>query len=202
MNPGKFENIFIVSSGRTATTAMAKACAHLEGYSADHESRARRPFAERLNYPKWHIEADNRLLFFLMQLEDKYGDNALYIYLERDAEAVAKSYAGRWHLTVSIVRTFTHGIKMASRVTKPDIIDHCRDFVNYSDDSFRRFLSRRSNVVFMDVSDLEGEFPKLCDALGVATPEKSLEELRIRHNTNYKNTFMVRLKTWIRLKMP
>jgi hypothetical protein len=200
--PGRFKNVFILSSGRTATTAMAKACSHIPGYSADHESRSRLPFAERLNYPEWHIEADNRLLFFLMQLEDTYGDDALYVYLDRSAEEVAESYARRWHLNVSIVRAFTHGIQMIPRVTRDGIRKQCHEFVSYSTDSFGRFLERRQHVVHLDTTRLSEEFSKLCELLEVKTPPEALQELEKRHNSNYKQTPMVRLKTWVRVNFP
>ena len=50
----------------------------------------------RLDYPDNHIEADNRLAWFLGSLYDRFGDESMYVHLTRDRNAVVASYEGRW----------------------------------------------------------------------------------------------------------
>jgi len=195
------KNIFVISTGRTATTAFARAAACLPGYTSAHESRSMQPFASRLNYPDNHIEADNRLLFYLPQLENRYGNSAYYVLLKRDPSLIASSYAKRWHLTVSIVRAWTHGVRMIPRVRTAEIEQCCHDFVSYADSTLSLFLSRQKNVMEFYVSDATNEFIRFSQWIGIDKPPQSaLKVWDSRHNKNYKsnliNGFRMRLRLW------
>lgn len=196
------KNVFVISSGRTATTTFAQAASHLPGWTADHETRVSLPLADRVDYPEHHIEADNRLLFYLPQLETRFGDDALYVYLVRDPEKIAQSYAKRWHLTVSVVRAYTHGLRMIPRVSEDDVLSHCRDFVAYADQTFRAFLDRQTNVQFFDIEDAETEFTAFARHLGLDAPEAALAVWRETHNANPPASAVTRLKRRFRLAFP
>lgn len=196
-------NVFVISTGRTATTAFAKAASHLTGFTADHESRAMQPFVSRLNYPSNHIEADNRLLFFLPQLEERFGDDAYYVLLKRDHALIAKSYAKRWQLTVSVVRAWTHGIRMIPRVRGEDVEACCLEFVDYAESTLDLFLKRQKNVMQFNITDARNEFIRFSQWIGVnEAPESALEEWGQRHNLNVENSFNVALRRRLRLWFP
>ena len=70
-------NIFVLNTGRCGSTTFIKACQHIRNYTALHESRANRIAEQRLAYPRDHIEADNRLSWFLGRLDrQKFGNIA------------------------------------------------------------------------------------------------------------------------------
>ena len=83
-------NIFILNTGRCGSTTFIRACQHISNFTATHESRSGLIGEERLNYPDNHIEADNRLSWFLGRLDRKYGDNAFYLHMSRDRSQTAK----------------------------------------------------------------------------------------------------------------
>ena len=53
----------------------------MTNFTAGHETRTNRLGAARLDYPDRHIEADNRLSFFLGKLNARWGDDAHYVHL-------------------------------------------------------------------------------------------------------------------------
>jgi hypothetical protein len=50
----------------------------------------------RFQYPENHIEADNRLSWFLGKLDKHFGKDAMYVHLTRNNQETAKSYAKRY----------------------------------------------------------------------------------------------------------
>jgi len=50
---------------------------------------------KRLAYPERHIEAGNRLAWYLGRLDAVYGDRARYVHLTRDPDACAASFTRR-----------------------------------------------------------------------------------------------------------
>lgn len=92
--------VFILCAGRTGSTTIIRAFGHATNFTAGHESRADRIVA-RCEYPDQHIEADNRLVWFLGTLERLYGDDPLYVHLTRDRRAVIESHLARWNAAVA-----------------------------------------------------------------------------------------------------
>lgn len=200
-SPPKY--VFVISTGRTATTAFAAASSFLPGFTAKHESRVSQPFSTRLDFAPNHIEADNRLIFYLAQIEEKFGDDAYYVFLKRDPAAIVKSYARRWHLTVSIVRAWTHGIRMIPRIEEADIEDCCQDFVSYADSTLSLFLARQRHVMMFDTADAANEFIRFSKWIGVGTPPPAaIEQWNKRHNLNPDNDWGVKFRRLIRLWLP
>src|SRR5438132_14275765 len=89
-------NVFVLCTGRCGSQTFIKACSHLSNYSSAHESRMPLLGPERLRYPINHIEADNRLSWLLGRLDKAYADEAFYVHLIRDEEAVAASFVRRY----------------------------------------------------------------------------------------------------------
>ena len=103
-------NIFILNTGRCGSSTFIKACKHIKNYSAGHETRLTNTGAERLAYPENHIEADNRLSWFLGRLDKKYGDTAFYVHLRRNSNDTAISFAKR--IDFGILEAYEKGILM------------------------------------------------------------------------------------------
>ncbi len=62
-------NVFVLGTGRCGTTTFMKACRHVTNCTSGHETRVNHVGPERLSYPSNHIEADNRLSWFLGRLD-------------------------------------------------------------------------------------------------------------------------------------
>ena len=121
--------VFVLCTGRSGSMTVARAMEHATNFTAGHETRRGIVGDERFDYPDRHIEADNRLAWFLGDLHRRFPD-AFYVHLTRDPEAVAASFAARWDLPVGprplrpfarllpnrnpgLVRAFANGIVMA-----------------------------------------------------------------------------------------
>lgn len=88
-------NVFVLTAGRSGSSTFIAACRHITNYSCAHESRVRLIGPARLAYPERHIEADNRLVWYLGRLDAVYGKRARYVHLVRDRTACAASFARR-----------------------------------------------------------------------------------------------------------
>lgn len=115
MSKKALSNVFVLGTGRCGSLTFIRACEHLSNFTAGHETRAGVIGTERFNYPDNHIEADNRLAWFLGGLADSFSDDqTLYVHLRRDRDATAASFLKRWDSSYrsSIIRAFRHGIVM------------------------------------------------------------------------------------------
>ncbi|MBZ2188704.1 hypothetical protein K8B33_06335 [Alcanivorax sp. JB21] len=149
----------MLTTGRAGSTTFARASQHIDGMTAGHETRARY-LTGRLDYPDNHIEADNRLVWFLGGLDRLFDDaDTHYVYLTRDPDATALSYRERWHIRVSIVRAFYHGMLMQREKPAPDqALLACRRFIDAVDDNVRFFLKGRSNWSLVRLENIEEDF--------------------------------------------
>ena len=154
-------NVFILCTGRSGSTAFMKACTHITNFTCGHESRSSFIGEERLNYPKWHIESDNRLSWFLGALDKKYGDNdVLYVHLTRDRENTVKSFSDRWNVRGSILRAFSGGILMRAqaRISQGDKEQICRDYYDTVNSNIELFLKDKSNKMSIPLKDMAESF--------------------------------------------
>ena len=178
-------NIFVLSAGRVASTTFANACKHITNFSSAHESRAGMLGADRLDFPAAHIEIDNRLVWFLAQLQSRFASDVGYVYLTRDKEEIARSYVQRWHLNESIVRAYGHGLLMKPHIKKSERLGICRDYVESTDFMIKHFLQDKPNKLFIDVKQLSDEFEMFFNWIGAKGDLAScISELSIYSNKN------------------
>lgn len=178
-------NVFILGTGRCGTMTLIKACEKLEEFTAGHETRSRICDETRLDYPKNHIEADNRLSWMLGSLDKKFGDSALYVHLKRDAEATAKSFNKRWEWRHSAIRMFLEGIHMVpnEKLDETQRLVACRQYVQVINDNVTAFMADKSQTLVIDLENLEDGFQKMCKLLGIKKiPSAAFAELKITHN--------------------
>ncbi|NDU99871.1 hypothetical protein [Pseudoroseicyclus tamaricis] len=196
-------HVFVLSAGRTGTTTFARAAAALPGFTAGHESRAEAHLAERLDYPDRHIEADNRLVFFLPQLEARFGPRAHYVYLRREPAEIAASYARRWHLTVSIPRAFTQGVRMRPRTRRGEVTAACRDYADWVDSTVSLFLASQRHAMVVDLAEAEAGFARVAEWIGAGeVPQAARDAWGERHNATPPRRLGRGLRHQLRLLVP
>lgn len=176
-------NVFILCCGRCGSTTFARACQHLTNFTAAHESRSRLIGPERLNYPDRHIEADNRLSWFLGPLDQAYGDRAYYVHLLRDPEATAQSFCHRRDWPHNIIPAYRDGIAMgASETTRLDL---CRDYVSTVNANISSFLKDKSHVQVFELERAADQFPAFLEWIGATGDLKAAcGEFSVRHNAH------------------
>jgi hypothetical protein len=171
--------VFVLTTGRSASTTFARACAHIDNYSVGHESRWGLLGETRLDYADQHIEVDNRLVWLLGRLDSQFGDEAFYVHLIRDRDAVARSYCGRRLGRGSIIRAYSHGILYRSQTT----IEDCLDYYDTVNANIKLFLKDKTRVLNFDVSQAGDDFTIFCDRIGAKGDlSAALEEWRLTHN--------------------
>ena len=88
-------NVFVLCTGRCGSHTFIESCNHISNYTAGHETRSRFLGKERLNFALNHIEADNRLAWFLGRLDTTYRENVFYVHLSRNKNQTIKSFSVR-----------------------------------------------------------------------------------------------------------
>jgi hypothetical protein len=162
---------------------LSHACAHLTNYTAAHESRTHLLGPARLAYPPRHIEIDNRLSFFLGRLDARFGNDAAYVHLWRDPEAVAQSWAAR--ANQGMMHAYRFGIMSRARNLnrKAELIDFCRDYVDTATTNIRAFLRDKTTVMTMQLETIGADFDRFVDWSGAEGDlDGARAELHVRHN--------------------
>jgi hypothetical protein len=149
-------NVFVLTTGRSGSLTFAWACSHITNYTTGHESRRSVVGPARLAYPDRHIEVDNRLAWFLGRLGEANGDEARYVHLLRDPEAVAQSYARRWQ--APLIRTYRRGI-LFEIDDDADRLAVARDLVSTLTANIEAFLATRRHVMRIRIEEAAAVFP-------------------------------------------
>jgi hypothetical protein len=184
-------NVFVLCTGRTGSVTFTKACQHIDNFSASHESRVQFLGEERINFPDNHIEADNRLSWFLGRLDAKYGQSAFYVHLKRGREATALSYNRRWHYKDGIIQAFTYGILMSP---KAEGLEYCLDYVDTVNENIELFLKDKPQKMVVNLENIKPDFIAFWEAIGAkGNLDNALEEWDTKHNPSKapsKNPFV------------
>jgi len=179
--------------------SISRACKDLENFSSGHETRISKLGVERLNFPSNHIEADNRLSWFLGRLDAKYGNDAFYVHMTRDPIETAKSYNRRWYHVGSIVRSYTEGIltKPLQLVSSNDLLKYSEDYCTTVNENIVHFLKDKDKKCVIRLENLESDFLKFWDLIEAkGNKSKALEALNQKHNKSRTSNsdFRFRLK--------
>jgi hypothetical protein len=178
--------VFVLGTGRCGTATFSAACSHFENYSSGHESRAREIGDDRLAYPDMHIEADNRLSWFLGGLARRFDDtDVIYVHLRRDRDDVIDSFVDRWDspYRANIVRAFGHGIVTRTRDWDThDIARVCGFYVDAVTENIAEFLRSRPSMEIW-IESAAATFGTFTERIGaVGDDSAALAELTLRHN--------------------
>ncbi|MDP0490312.1 MAG: hypothetical protein Q7Q71_04595 [Verrucomicrobiota bacterium JB023] len=176
-------NVFILNTGRCGSTTFAKACSHIENFTAKHESRTHLLGESRLNYPPNHIEADNRLSWLLGRLDETYGDSAFYVHLTREREQVAESFVKRYDS--GIIEAYRGKGIMLNLPDNSNPLDVARDYCETVDSNIRLFLRDKSMKMNIQLETIEVGFRDFWEKIGAEGDiEGAIKEFSIRHNAS------------------
>lgn len=147
----KYDHIFVLSPGRSGSKSFAEACKYLTNYTSAHESRSGKVGEDRFNFPLSHIEADNRLTWFLGAMAERFDSkNVLYVHLSRDFNQTVDSFVHRLQNSdyrSSIIHAFAHGILMKPGDWKPEEeVELCRLYVQTIHSNIKEFLKQRVHM--------------------------------------------------------
>lgn len=193
--------IFCLSTGRCGSRTFSVAMGHSTNFSSAHESRSHHLGSARLDYSDWHCESDNRLAWFLGGMQQRYGDDAVYVHLRRSPDAVALSYMkrrkqlsvrerikqlGSKNLPPSpyILDAFGSGVLINERRrTEAEWLHVARMYVDTVIENIEAFLADKTKVIRIWLEDPETMFELLWDVAGVQGDIRSaVEEWSVRHN--------------------
>ena len=175
-------NVFILNTGRCGSTTFIKACQHITNYSSGHESLSNKIGLARLQYPKNHIEADNRLSWFLGRLDHKYGDDAFYVHLMRDKDKTANSFIKR--KDYGIMQAYQQGIlqdfdrNLAASDVASDYIDNVTANILY-------FLKDKTHTMNFRLENASHDFKIFWQAIHADGDfDRAMQEWRIAYNAS------------------
>jgi len=175
-------NVFILNTGRCGSSTFIKACKHITNYSSAHESRISMPGTQRLAYPQNHIEADNRLTWFLGRLDTAYGNNAIYVHLQRDKQQTVDSFIRR--KDYGIIKAYQQGIFLDEKRILA-IEDVVADYLDTANANIRAFLKNKSHTMAFMLGHAHADFHqfwKLIQATGDL--QAALAEWEINYNAS------------------
>ena len=158
-------NIFVLCTGRCGSTTFVEACRHITNYSAAHESRKRLLGRERVNYPPNHIEADNRLTWFLGRLEKAYGDSGIYVHLRRSDLETAQSFVKRWKYKFGIIGAYSSGV-LGGPSPEDSLLDVCLDYCDTVNSNIEAFLANKTKKMVFSLENAKEDFAKFWDLIG------------------------------------
>lgn len=175
-------NIFILNSGRCGSTTFIAACRHISNYSSGHETRINLIGEARLAYPANHIEADNRLSWLLGRLEQRYGDEALYVHLSREREATVASFARRAEF--GIMKAYREGILLEGpHDASAEAI--ARDYLDTIEGNIAAFLRGKPQQIAVRLESAEKDFTAFWERIGAEGDlSAALAEWQVRHNAS------------------
>ena len=198
-------NVFVLCTGRCGSVTFSRACSHFTNFTSGHESRAHDIGEARLRYPKSHIEVDNRLSWFLGRLDRVYGNDAYYVHLTRDPEAVAMSFSRRVHIDGGIARAYRNAIIINGRgrqLAPP--VEAMRDYVGTVTENIEMFLKDKRNVMRIQLKDIKTAFPIFCEWISAEGDlNAAIQEWDARHNVGTeRRTAASRLARFLRRRFP
>lgn len=153
-------NIFVLNSGRCGSTTFIRSCEHISNYTAGHETLTNNLHHQRLAYPNNHIEADNRLTWFLGRLDEKYGNNAFYVHLTRDFEKTVNSFLKR--MDYGIMKAYKEGILMhalqADDIKAVSDEHIASDYIQTANSNITLFLKDKTNKMNFQLENSKQDF--------------------------------------------
>jgi len=176
-------NIFVLCTGRCGSLTFAKACSCSTNFTSGHETNMFKFGPNRLAYPDQHIETDNRLSYMLGGLQQKWGNDAYYVHLMRDPEAVAASYFKRLVTFGGISRAWTEGVLMQKprSGTKAQAMDMLRFWIEMMTCNIREFLRDKTYRTIW-IEDPKADFAEFWKEAGV---EGNLEAALLHFDKKY-----------------
>jgi len=175
-------NVFVLNTGRCGSTTFVRACQHITNFSASHESRVSMLGDPRVDFPPNHIEADNRLSWFLGRLDDAYGDNAVYVHLTRSVGDTAHSLEKRTGF--GIMKAYREGIMM---LEDAEISSHqlALDYIYTVERNIALFLKDKTRTLAFRLEHARHDFRVFWGLIRAeGNLESALKEWDMAHNAS------------------
>lgn len=175
-------NVFVLSTGRCGSVTFAKSCKHIVNYTSGHETRVHVCGAGRIEYPKNHIESDNRLSWFLGRLDEKYGDDAFYVHLQREPGRIAHSYTKRAGMRGLILEAYKNGIYL--NCEREQYYPFAQDYVETVTKNITLFLRDKSKKMTFDIDgNIDSQFAVFWNMISAEGAfDGALAEFSVSHN--------------------
>lgn len=135
-------------------------------------------------FPERHIEVDNRLSWFLGQLNSHYGNNAYYVHLRRDRREVIDSFARR--TGSQLMKSFARGLLQMKPSAAISASRHelAADLVDAITENIAWFLRDKTNVMEFCMEAASEKFPEFWTWIGAeGNLDAAISEWRVRHNS-------------------
>jgi len=182
---------------------FVKACKHITNYTSGHETLSKETGEKRFSYPGNHIESDNRLSWFLGQLDAKFGDSAYYVHLIRDKTKTVNSYRRRWNSRTGIIKAFSEGILKTpvEKLNNEKKLQISKDYYDCVNANIRMFLKDKNLKQVVHIETVKEDFKIFWERIGATgNVEKAMKEFDMHYNqsnSNIKNTIRYRLKLFM-----
>ena len=189
-------NVFVLNTGRCGSTTFIRACAHISNYSSAHESRCALLGKARLDYPSGHIEADNRLSWFLGKLDERYGNDAFYVHLKRNPEITAASYVKRY--SAGIINAYRKAVLLyLPENSSPMAV--AMDYCETVDANIAFFLKDKTHKMDFHLENAKADFRKFWDFIGAeGNPQAALNEFEVSYNPSIDENLAARAAAKLR----
>jgi len=172
-------NVFILNTGRCGSTTFIKACSHIENYSSAHESRITQTGKQRLAYPSFHIEADNRLSWFLGRLDNEYGNSAFYVHLKRNTKKTIESFCHRENF--GIMKAYKEGILLGA--DSQSTAEIAEDYIKTIEQNISLFLKDKTLKMNFNLENSSNDFKIFWEKISAeGNLEMALAEWSIAYN--------------------
>lgn len=184
-------NVFVLNTGRCGSTTFIRACKHIENYSCAHESRSGMLANDRFNYPDNHIEADNRLSWLLGRLDEKYGDNAIYVHLKRNDDETARSLVRRYYF--GMIKAYRRDGVLLGLPEESDSRAVALDYCHTVNSNIELFLKYKTKKIVVDIGNIENDFTSFFEYIGAKGNVKAaLAEFNIKYNSSEQLGYIVK----------
>ncbi len=186
----KYRNVFVLCTGRCGSVTFIKACSHATNYSSGHETRTNRLGPDRVLFPANHIEADNRLAWYLgrmHQLQDHR--QTLYVHLKRNRDATARSMAKRVR-EGGLLHAFAFGIMQEypwhpSRMNSYTPLDIAYGLFDTVTENIGLFLEGKPFTLELQLEEIKTAWPRFWQEIEAAGDfEASLCEWDTKYNAS------------------
>jgi len=184
-------NVFVLCAGRCGSLTVTRALSHATNFTAGHETRVRELGEARMAYPADHIEADNRLAWFIGRLDAYFGQSAYYVHLRRDRDACAASHNRRWEKR-GMMRAYAQGLLNRRRNPKYDL-PVCYDYLRTIEENIEFFLRDKPHQMNIWLETLDHDLPALWHWIGAQGDlDAAHRELTTPHNAAKRKHILAR----------
>jgi len=175
-------NVFVLNTGRCGSTTFINACQHIENYTSSHESLAQSLGDKRLAYPPQHIEADNRLSWFLGRLDKRFADDAFYVHLKRNRLQTIESFRKRE--AYGIMRAYKEGILLGGEDTQT-AAEVAADYIETVDTNIALFLKDKTRKMEFNLENADEDFRIFWQKISAEGDlQSALSEWKINYNAS------------------